>query len=71
MVVEEHKRLYEEALVKEIMQSTALYVQELLSEEPDIDEDNLCNWIEENFRQIIEETLADDDEDISQGNSFS
>lgn len=61
--MEEHKKLYEEALVKEIMLSTALYVQEVLQEEGEMEEEQLCSWIEQNYHLIIEETLSGEEDD--------
>jgi len=56
--LEEHKKLYEEALVKEIMVSTALCIQELVQDDKTINEDDICQFLDENYRSIIEETLA-------------
>jgi len=64
--LEEHKKLYEEALVKEIMVSTALCIQELVQDDKTINEDDICQFLDENYRSIIAETLAgelDQDDD--------
>jgi hypothetical protein len=64
--LEHHKKLYEEALVKEIMISTALCVQELIQDDSNISEEEICMFLEENYPSIIEETLTaemDDEED--------
>ncbi len=61
--MEVHKKLYEEALVKEIMISTALYVQDLLYEESEISEEELCQFIEEQYQNIIEDALSQDYEE--------
>ncbi len=53
-----HRRLYEERLVKEIMISTALCIQELLLDDPDAGEDEICEFVEANYSSIIEETIA-------------
>jgi hypothetical protein len=58
--MENHKKLYEEALVKEIMISTALCIQEMLVEDPNIGDEDVCQFIEENYGSIIEETLSSD-----------
>ncbi len=72
--MEEHKKLYEEALVKEIMVSTALCIQELVQDDKTINEEDVCQFLDENYRSIIEETLAgemdgeeDPDEDWKNG----
>ena len=65
--MEGHKKLYEEALVKEIMINTALYVQDLMQDNTDLSEEDLCMFLEENYSEIIEEALSandDNDEDI-------
>lgn len=56
--VEYQHRLYEEKLVKEIMLSTAICVQELLMDDPKAREDEIFEFVESNFRQIIIETLS-------------
>jgi len=66
ITLEEHKKLYEEALVKEIMVSTALCIQELVQDDKSISEEDVCQFLDENYRSIIEETLSeelDQDED--------
>jgi len=49
--------MYDENLVKEIMISTALCVHEMLKDDPQACEDDIYDFIETNFRQIINETL--------------
>lgn len=56
--MEERRRLYDERLVKEIMISTAICVQELMLDDPRAREDDVCEFVETNFRNIIQETLA-------------
>ncbi len=65
--MEEHKRLYEEALVKEIMISTALCIQELVQDDSSLNEEDICNFMDENFKSIIEDTLSSniDEEDAT------
>jgi hypothetical protein len=50
-------KMYDEDLVKEIMISTALCVQELLMDDPDAQQDDVFDFVDANFRQIINETL--------------
>ena len=64
--MQEHKKLYEEELVKEIMISTALCVQELIQENKEITEEELCQFFEEHYQNIIEETLNAEAEDEDQ-----
>lgn len=52
------RKLYEEKLVKEIMISTALCIQELLLDDPDAAEDEVCDFVEANYNSIIDETIA-------------
>jgi hypothetical protein len=49
--------MYDEDLVKEIMISTALCVQELLMDDPQARQDDIFEFVETNFRHIIVETL--------------
>jgi hypothetical protein len=49
--------MYDEDLVKEIMISTALCVQELLMDDPQARQDDVFEFVETNFRHIITETL--------------
>ena len=51
------KKMYDEDLVKEIMISTALCVQEMLLDDPNAEQDDLFEFMENNFRQIIRETV--------------
>jgi hypothetical protein len=55
--VQEHLRMYDEELVKEIMISTALCVQELLMDDPRAAQDDVFDFVDTNFRHIITETL--------------
>lgn len=57
------KKLYEEALVKEIMISTAICVQDLIQDNANISEEEICLFLEENYPNIIEETLSAEVED--------
>lgn len=60
--VQEHLRMYDEELVKEIMISTALCVQELLMDDPQAAQDDIFDFVETNFRHIITETLRAENE---------
>lgn len=55
--MQEHLKMYDEDLVKEIMISTALCVQELLMDDPQARQDDVFDFVETNFRHIIVETL--------------
>ncbi len=55
-------KMYEEELVKEIMISTALCVHEMLKDDPKAREDDIYEFIEASFRQIIDETLTSERE---------
>lgn len=54
--------MYDEELVKEIMISTALCVQELLMDDPDAAQDDIFDFVETNFKHIIVETLRAENE---------
>lgn len=60
--MQEHLRMYDEELVKEIMISTALCVQELLMDDPQAAQDDVFDFVETNFRHIITETLRAESE---------
>lgn len=53
----DHLKMYDEDLVKEIMISTALCVQELLMDDPQARQDDIFDFVETNYRHIITETL--------------
>jgi hypothetical protein len=55
--VQESVKMYEEELVKEIMISTALCVQELIMDDPDARQDDIFEFVEANYHHIINETL--------------
>lgn len=55
--MQEHLKMYDEELVKEIMISTALCVQELLMDDPQARQDDIFDFVETNFKHIITETL--------------
>ena len=55
--VQEHLKMYDEELVREIMISTALCVQELLMDDPRARQDDIFEFVESNFQHIITETL--------------
>lgn len=55
--MQEHRKMYDEELVKEIMISTALCIQELLMDDPQAAQDDVFDFVESNFRHIITETL--------------
>jgi hypothetical protein len=54
--------MYDEELVKEIMISTALCVQELLMDDPQAAQDDIFDFVETNFKHIITETLRAEQE---------
>jgi len=56
-ILQEHLKMYDEDLVKEIMISTALCVQELLMDDPQAEQDDVFDFVETNFKNIIMETL--------------
>lgn len=53
----EHLKMYDEDLVREIMISTALCIQELLMDDPQARQDDVFEFVETNFQHIITETL--------------
>ena len=53
----QHLKMYEEDLVREIMISTALCIQELLMDDPRARQDDVFEFVETNFQHIITETL--------------
>lgn len=53
----QHLKMYEEDLVREIMISTALCIQELLMDDPKARQDDVFEFVETNFQHIITETL--------------
>lgn len=55
--MQEHLKMYDEELVKEIMISTALCIQELLMDDPQAQQDDIFEFVESNFQHIITETL--------------
>lgn len=50
-------KMYDEDLVREIMISTALCIQELLMDDPNARQDDVFEFVETNFQHIITETL--------------
>lgn len=64
-----HCRLYDENLVHNIMMSTGLSILEYIRENGDLDNDDICEFIEVNAPAIIEDTIEhlnsaeDSDED--------
>jgi hypothetical protein len=60
--VQERLKMYDEELVREIMISTALCVQELLMDDPRARQDDIFEFVETNFRHIINETLRAESE---------
>lgn len=60
--MQEHLKMYDEELVKEIMISTALCVQELLMDDPQARQDDIFDFVESNFKHIITETLRSERE---------
>ncbi|MDQ3002320.1 MAG: hypothetical protein M3Y08_13800 [Fibrobacterota bacterium] len=68
--MQEHLKMYDEELVKEIMISTALCVQELLMDDPDAVQDDIFDFVETNFKHIITETLrAEREREMADGDS--
>ena len=61
--MKEHKKLYEEALVREIMVSTALCVNEFVNNFSIVNENIICQFLDENYKKIIDDTLNNDVED--------
>jgi hypothetical protein len=55
--VRQNLKMYEEDLVREIMISTALCIQELLMDDPQARQDDVFEFVETNFQHIITETL--------------
>jgi hypothetical protein len=51
------RRLYDESLVRNIMLATSYCIKDLLDENPDIDDEEIYEFIEVNYHQIIEDTL--------------
>ncbi len=65
--MQDHLKMYDEELVKEIMISTALCVQELLLDDPEAQQDDIYDFIETNFQHIITETLrAERDREVAE-----
>ena len=60
--MQDNLKMYDERLVKEIMISTALCVQELLMDDPHAQQDDIFDFVETNFRHIITETLRAEQE---------
>lgn len=60
--MQERLKMYDEDLVKEIMISTALCIQELLMDDPRARQDDIFEFVESNFQHIITETLRAEQE---------
>jgi hypothetical protein len=60
--VRQNLKMYEEDLVREIMISTALCIQELLMDDPQARQDDVFEFVETNFQHIITETLRAEQE---------
>jgi len=58
-----HCRLYDEQLVKNIMISASLLTLDYVKEKKSVDEEELCEFIEVNADNIIEDTLDEMDEE--------
>jgi hypothetical protein len=54
-----HRRLYDESLVHNIMLAAAYCVKDLLEENPDLDDEDIYEFIEENYQGIIADTLEE------------
>ncbi len=52
-----HRRLYDEKLVQNIMLATAYYVKDLLEESPDFTDEDVFEFLEDNYKNIIEDTI--------------
>ena len=55
-------KIYEQDLVREIMISTALCVQDLLREDPHATQDDVIEYVARNFSHIIRETVSAEQE---------
>ena len=55
--MQKHRKMYEEDLVKDVMISTALCVQEFMRHDSWTKQDDVLGFVDANFRQIIFETL--------------
>jgi hypothetical protein len=55
--VQNRLKMYDEDLVREIMISTALCIQELLMDDPNARQDDVFEFVDTNFQHIITETL--------------
>ncbi len=52
-----HRRLYEESLVQNIMLATAYCIKDLLEENADLDDEDIYEFVEDNYKDIIRDTL--------------
>ena len=56
-MTEKYRKLYEEELVKDIMIYTAFCAKDLVLDIPDITDEDIYNFIEINYRNILDNTL--------------
>lgn len=54
-----HKRLYDESLVRNIMLASAYCVKDLVDENPNFNDDDIYEFIENNYMNIIQDTLEE------------
>lgn len=54
-----HRRLYDESLVHNIMLAAAYCIKDLLEENPDLDDEDIYEFIEDNYLSIIQDTLEE------------
>ena len=54
-----HCRLYDEQLVKHIMISAGLSVYDFIREKKGIDEEDICDFLEDHADSIIEDTIEE------------
>lgn len=54
-----HRRLYEESLVQNIMLATAYCIKDLLEENDELNDEDIYEFVEENYKDIIRDTLEE------------
>lgn len=54
-----YRRLFEESLVHNIMLATAYCIKDLLEDNPDLTDEDVYEFIEENYQSIIQDTLEE------------
>ena len=63
-----HRRLYEENLVRNIMLTTAYCIKDILEENPSLTDEDIYDFIEENYYNIIQDTLDEYEEEMASEN---